>query len=429
MYNAQKGLRRHTNADITTNTKLEAPEHATPSGMCSVCIMCGECEIGKKAKTGQTLFPEPFGMQFGGEKRMPDLNDLQILPELFGKEVFFSEVRTETVLGGFKSKAPIVVAAMGSTKVASAHGKALAEGAALAGIPIVIGENMPATHGKAGMKERIKPFLDAYDGKHGAVIQQGNCVDIKNKVFETALELGCHGVEVKLGQGAKQGLGGEIKFESKEDAVKYAKMEYHIEKNADGTFQRHTPTGAMDEKTLTELLLKAKDVRVPVWVKIGMGRGIIQVIDLLEKIKKKERVNITCLTIDGHGGGTGMSPWLVMNEMGVPSASAMSAIKKKPSFDILLAGGLTTGFDVAKGMMLGAKGASLGRPFLIAANSNGSKGVANYVNALKIELQMAAAVLRCSSCEAMIGRKKNLIALDAHAREMLGIPNNSKEVL
>ncbi|NYZ80098.1 alpha-hydroxy-acid oxidizing protein, partial [Candidatus Micrarchaeota archaeon] len=388
-----------------------------------------KCEIGKKAKTGQTMFPEPFGMQFGGEKRTPDLNDLQILPELFGGEVLFKNVKTDVVLGGFKSKAPIAVAAMGSTKVANLRGKAIAEGSALAGIPMVIGENMPATYGKKGMKERIKPYLDSYDGKNGAVIQQGNGVDIKNKVFETAHELGCHGVEIKLGQGAKQGLGGEIKFESKEDAAKYAKMGYHIEKNPDGTFQRHTPTGSFDEQVLRDVVVKAKNVGLPIWVKIGMGRGIVRVVDALEKIKKQEKAKIACLTVDGFGGGTGMSPWLVMNEMSIPSACLMSALKEKPSFDIILAGGYNTGFDVAKGMMLGANGSSMGRSFLIAANSNGSKGVVNYVNAMKTELQMTAAVLRCKSADGMIGRKNNLIALDAHSREMLGVTNNAKEVL
>lgn len=428
MYSNEKGLRRHINADISTDTKLRIAEHATQSGICSVCTMCGECEIGKKAKMGHTLFPEPFSEQFGGEKRLPNIGDLQIIPELYGEEIRFETVKTETKFGGFKASLPIAVAAMGSTKVAHTRGTDLAIGAAKSGIPMVIGENMLATHGKKGMKERIEPYLDNYK-KIGAVIQQGNCVDIKNKTFEIACELGCHGIEVKFGQGAKQGLGGEIKFESKQDAEKYKKMGYYIVKNPDNTYQRHAPPGSLTEKELRTTLIKYSELDLPIWIKIGMGRGIIKLINSISKINKEQKTNVKALTIDGYGGGTGMSPWLVMNEMNIPSAAVMQNIKKKIGFDIILAGGYTDGFDIAKGMMLGANGISIGRAFLIATNTNKEQGVINYVNALKTELQMVSGVLRKKTVEGVVGKRQNLISLDENSRKMFGITNESSKII
>jgi len=424
-----KGLRYHKNANKVTGTKLTFPDNVTQSGLCASCVKCGQCEIGKKAKTGQTLFPQPFGTtQFGAEKRTPNLEDLQIMPELYGEEVVFRQVKTETKIGKFKVKAPLAIAAMGSTIVAHSLGKELAEGAARAGILMSIGENVIATYGKEGLKGRIQPFLDNYNG-YGAVIVQGNVNDIKMGVYDLAKEYGAHAIEVKFGQGAKQGLGGEIKVKTQEEAEKYKQLGYHIEKNPDGTFQRHSMPGALTPEKLKENMLKYSELDLPIFTKTGNGRGIIRLIKALDELKKENGVPIQSLTIDGFGGGTGMSPWLIMNEMNIDSASVLNALEEKPSFDILLAGGHNTGFDIAKGMLLGSSGSAMGRPFLIAANTDKEKGVENFVKALIEELQMITATMHLKSVEELIGRKQNLIALNKEAKEMFGVPQNPKAVL
>ena len=114
------------------------------------------------------------------------MDDVQIIPELYGKEVIFNQTRPDVILGGFRVSAPIVVAGMGSTKVANDLGKELAVGAAKAGIPMVIGENLIATYGEKGIRDRIKPYLDNFDKKFGAVIVQGNTVDIAGGAFKAA---------------------------------------------------------------------------------------------------------------------------------------------------------------------------------------------------------------------------------------------------
>lgn len=417
----QKPLRRHTNADIASKTSLLYEEHASQSGICSVCMKCGKCEISKKAREGAPLFPEPFGVaQFGAEKRVPNIEDIQILPELYGSEIIFHDVKTEIELGGFLNSVPLVVAAMGSTKVAADLAAAVSAGSAKAGIAMVIGENVLATFGKDGLKSRIENYLEGYK-KFGAVIVQGNALEQKQNIFEAAKELGAHGIELKFGQGAKQGLGGEIKFESQALAEKYRKMGYKIIKNADGSYQRHVPPGSLKDDELRSMVIKYAELDLPIWVKTGIGRGILKLINSLNEIKKEQDAPIECLTIDGHGGGTGMSPWLIMNETSLPSASVFGILQKKPGFDILLAGGYTSGCDAAKAMMFGARGVALGRAMLIAATVDKQNGIVNFVNALKQELQMICATQRVNSVEKLIGKKENLYPLSEAAEKMFGL--------
>ncbi len=437
------GLRRHVNADLTTGTHLTYPDHVSPSGMCSLCTRDGVCEIGKKSHFGRALYPEPFGTgQFGAEKMTATLADLQIVPHLYGNSINFREVKTEAKIGKLHLKVPVVVAAMGSTRVAHEKGKDLAVGAAKAGIGLVVGENIIATYGKECYKDRIKPFFNHWDGKHGGVILQANPVDVRLGALEVGIEQGAQVFELKLGQGAKQNLGGEIKFNSKADAEKYRKLGYHIERNPDGTYQRHSPPGGLDEDDLKKSLLELKDTRLPIWIKIAVGSNLMKFLNFLEKMVKKEKVPIENVTIDGHGGGTGMSPWLIMNETCLPSAAIFSALKKKMSYNIMLAGGIHDGVTMAKAMMLGADGVAMGRPFLICSNValhpdtirekmriSGSQAIANFVTAIKEELQLTAATQRIRDINDFSKKRSNLFALSAEAAKMFGVNDDPAKII
>jgi glutamate synthase domain-containing protein 2 len=431
-FSSQKPLRRHANADIATKTELTFGEHVCQGGICSICTMDGRCEIGSKAKTGKSVFPHPFGFaQFGAEKRLANTEDIQILPELYGDAIIFENVMTETKLGGFDVNVPLVIAAMGSTKVAHDRGTPLAEGAALAGIPVVIGENVLPTYGEQGLKDRIKPFVDNYQ-KRGAVIVQGNVEDRNMGVFEKAKSMGAMGIEIKLGQGAKQGLGGEIIVHDEAEAERYSKMGYTMIKamaEDKVVYQRHSSPGALSERILERMLIRYARLDLPIWVKVGTGSGISKLINSLEKIRKRYGIPLKCLTIDGHGGGTGMSPWLIMNETCIPSASVLACLNKKPKFDIVLAGGYNNGIDVGKAMMLGADGVAMGRPFLIAANVNNSKGIKNLTSAISEEIKMLCATQKVTTSNELHKKRKNLLALSSEASVMFSLPSNPEKVL
>ena len=423
-----EGMRFHKNACMITGTKLFSPDHAAMSGLCANCIMCGMCEVGQKAKTGRTLFPGPFGTtQFGAEKRIPNMEDLQIMPELYGEGLFFTDTSSEVTLGGVKCTVPLVIAGMGSTKVASDKNDELTIGAAKAGIPRVLGENYLITFGEEKLKHTIDIYKKNQKEGFGAIAIQINANEHKLGLAKLAAEWGADVIEFKLGQGAKQGLGGEIQFEGEEMAEKFKKAGYLVIKKEDGKYERHAFPGTLTSESLRETLKEYASYGKPIWVKTGMGIGIIKLIEELDKIKKEEDLPIEMLTIDGFGGGTGMSPWLVMNEMNMPSGALFAVLKKRPSFDIILAGGYSTGFDAAKAMMLGADGVAMGRPFLIAAKQE--NGIENFCKALSEELRMTAVTQKVDTVSKIVGKKKALFALSREARDMFGITNEPKDVL
>jgi len=423
-----EGVRFHKNACVITGTKLYSPEHAAMSGLCANCIMCGLCEVGKKAKTGRTLFPGPFGStQFGAEKRIPNMEDLQILPELYGTGLFFTKTTAEATLGGFKCSVPLVIAGMGSTKVASDLNDELTIGAAKAGITRVIGENYFITFGEEKLKHTIDIYKQNQNQGMGAIVIQVNANEHKLGLAGLAAKMGADAIEFKLGQGAKQGLGGEIQFKGEDLARKFKEAGYEVIKKADGSYERHAFPGSLSENSLRETLIEYAKHNLPIWVKTGMGTGVVKLIESLEKIKQEDNVPIKCLTVDGFGGGTGMSPWLVMNEMNIPSGALFTVLKKKPSFDVLLAGGYSTGFDIAKAMMLGADGVAMGRPFLIAAKQE--KGIENFCRAINEELRMVAVTQKVDSASKIVGKRKALFALSKEAKNMFGITTEPKDVL
>lgn len=427
-YPVLQGRRFHKNACTITNTKLFSPEHTSMSGICANCIMCGMCEVGYKAKQGRTLFPGPFGTaQFGAEKILANIEDLQILPELYGEGMFFGKVDTETVLGGFKSKLPIILSAMGSTKVASDKNDELAVGAAKAGIIRVLGENYLVTFGEEKLKHTIELYKKNQKKGYGGIVIQINANEHKLGLDKIAAKLGADAIELKIGQGAKQGLGGEIKFDDPSLVKKFLAAGFEVVKTPDGKFERHAFPGSLSDASLRKTLLGYSKHKLPIWIKTGMGLGINKLIASLERIKKQDGVPIKCLTVDGFGGGTGMSPWFIMNEMNIPSGALFTVLKKKPSFDILLSGGYSTGADVAKAMMLGANGVGMARALMIAARQ--PNGIENFCRAISEELQMISVTQKADSVSKIVGKRKSLFALSTEAKRMFGIPADLKDVL
>lgn len=430
-YVAQNCLRRHNNADIVSGTKLSFPEHAGQSGICSVCSRCASCEIGFKAKTASTIFSQPFGsMVFGAEKRLPNLEDLQIIPELLGNGVDFRKVKTETEIGGFKSRAPLILSAIGSNSLALSMGNDLSLGAALAGIPMVVGENVFASFGLKGLKERIDPFLKNHK-KFGAVIVQASLNDLQQKVFEKAAELGAMGLEIKLGQGSQASLGWQSQLSDAKETSHFEKMNYAVLKENCNTHCHALPSN-ITEIELREKLVKYSELDLPLWVRVPIGAGIVKLIETLQRIKREQDVKLTAVVVDGYGSGTAMAPWLLMNETGLPSAALFGVMDDKPSFDIVLAGGYSNGADVSKALMLGAKAVSMSRAFLIAANAlkEGKKnGIDNFTKAIERELQFFCASQRIEIIEELHRKRKNLFALSKEASEMFSVSSNPKTVL
>ncbi|OEH86654.1 glutamate synthase [Desulfuribacillus stibiiarsenatis] len=351
------------NFSTATLTKLRTPNAYVPSsGLCSTCLdgCPGFCEVGTSAVRGkEVLYPQPFGTTTSAsEKDYPiDYSHFNIMGTTVGAhgieadsdKAIFPNVNIETAIGadgGLKLQTPVIVAGMGSTFVAKDNWAGLACGTAIAGAAIVIGENIcgmdPELEVKNGrvvhspaMVKRVTSFTDWYNG-YGTIAVQANVEDTRLGVQEYTLEkLGVDTVELKWGQGAKD-IGGEVKIKSLDFALELKKRGYIVlpdpenetvqeayRKGAFKEFERHSRVGMVDEEGFMK---RVEELRQAGAKRIFLKTGAYRPADLALALKFASKAKLDLLTVDGAGGGTGMSPWRMMNEWGVPTAYIQSML-------------------------------------------------------------------------------------------------------
>lgn len=390
-----------TNATAATQTKLRTGSSQCPmSGMCVTCLdgCVGFCEVGKSAVRGkEVLYPQPFGKTTSAaQKNYPvDYSHFSIMGTAVGAhgieadpdKAIFPAVDITTVLGAdkeLKLRLPVVIAAMGSTNVAANNWEHLAAGAAVCGLGIVIGENVCAMDPNAEIKDghivhspameaRIRAFTDWYNGKEGFIAVQANVEDTRLGVQEYCMErFGIEAVELKWGQGAKD-IGGEVKLDSLERALQLKSRGYIVlpdpedpavqeafKAGAFSEFERHSRIGMVDYESFMERVEQLRRAGAKyVFLKTGAYRPA----DLARAVKYASDARLDLLTVDGAGGGTGMSPWRMMNEWGLPTLYIQAlltqycdrlAVKGAYVPPVAIAGGLTLEDHMFKGFALSA---------------------------------------------------------------------------
>jgi len=370
------------------------------SGMCVTCVdgCVGMCEIGKSAYRGhEVIYPQPFGIITSAcEKNYPvDLSHFTILGGIVGakgieadsNKAIFSNVNLETKIGrnkDIKLGMPIVIPGLGSTAIAKNNWEGLAIGAALTGIPLTIGENVcgmdpesEIVKGKVKhspeLEWRVKLYKKWQQNGYGAITVQANVEDTNLGVHEYAIsELDVDAVELKWGQGAKD-IGGEVKIPDLKKAQLLKKRGYIVlpdptdlnvikafEKGSFKEFERHSRVGMVTEEGFMKRVKELRDYGAKhVFLKTGAYRPV----DLARAIKFASKAGIDLLTVDAAGGGTGMSPWRMMNEWGIPEVELHSMLykyadklAKKGEYvpDIAVAGGFAFEDQILKGLALGA---------------------------------------------------------------------------
>ena len=130
---------------------------------------------------------------------------------------------------------------------------------------------------------------------------------------------------------------------------------------------------------------------------IFLKTGAYRPADLARAVKFSSIAKIDLLTVDGAGGGTGMSPWRMMNEWGIPCVNIWSLtyqyvdrLAKKGDYvpSIAFAGGVTMEDHIFKALALGATAVGIGRPVLYSLASYGQPGVERMCSLFKEELTM-----------------------------------------
>jgi glutamate synthase domain-containing protein 2 len=96
---------------------------------------------------------------------------------------------------------------------------------------------------------------------------------------------------------------------------------------------------------------------------VFLKTGAYRPVDLARAIKYSSKYRIDLLTVDGAGGGTGMSPWRMMNEWGIPPVELHSLLYRYAQRladagehvpALAVAGGFTFEDQIYKGLAIGA---------------------------------------------------------------------------
>jgi glutamate synthase domain-containing protein 2 len=318
----------------------------------------------------ELIYPGPFGeITAGGDKDYPiDYSHLNIQGYALGARglpagvvgdpdtAIFPAVNTETEYGWdikVKIKLPVFTGALGSTEIARKNWEHFAVGAAISGVTLVCGENVCGidpqleldSNGKVvsapDMDRRIEIYRRYHQG-YGEILVQMNVEDTRLGVAEYVnRKHGLETIELKWGQGAKC-IGGEIKVNSLERALELQKRGYIV-----------TPDPS---NPITQAAFKDGAIK---------------------EFERHSRLGFIDLTLDGAPGGTGMSPWRMMEEWGMPSlylhAAAYEFCKKLADKgqrvpDIAFAGAFSSEDGVFKALALGApfcKAVCMGRALMI----------------------------------------------------------------
>ncbi len=389
------------NTSAATLTKNRTEGSVTPnSGMCVTCVdgCIGMCEIGKSAYRGhEVIYPQPFGViTTASEKSYPvDYSHFNIMGTAVGAEgieadsdkAIFPNVNLEVHFGhdkGIKFRLPWIIPGIGSTDIAKNNWEGLAIGSALAGTGLTIGENVVGMDMEAkfengrpvdtvDLKRRVKLYKDSQRDGYGAIIVQANVEDTRLGIQEYAIEkLGAEVVELKWGQGAKN-IGGEVKIKDLKKAQTLYERGYVVlpdptdpdviksfERGSFKEFERHSRVGMVSEEGFAQ---RVDELRKAGAKYVFLKTGAYGPADLARAIKYASKYKLDLLTVDGAGGGTGMSPWRMMNEWGVPPVELHSLLYQyaKRLDDhgeyvppLALAGGFTFEDQIFKGLALGA---------------------------------------------------------------------------
>lgn len=411
------GNLQRPNGDDATQTFNRSKNVVPCSGLCSRCIdgCRGNCEVFKASFRGrEVIYPGPFGeITAGGDKDYPvDYSHLSIQGYALGAKGLakgvegnpdtckFPDVSTAVEYGWdkkVKMTVPIFTGALGSTEIARKNWEHFAAGAAISGVTLVCGENvcgidpgLELKDGKVTKSPEMDRRIDVYKKYHqgfGEILVQMNVEDTRLGVAEYVCKKhGLDTIELKWGQGAKC-IGGEIKVKSLERAVELQKRGYIVtpdpsnpaiqqafKSGAIKEFERHSRLGFVSEEGF---LAEVDRLRKIGFKRVTLKTGAYSMRELAMAIKYSSKAKIDLLTIDGAPGGTGMSPWRMMQEWGIPTFYLQSLtyefcekLSKKGHRvpDIAIAGGFSSEDHIFKVIAMGApyvKAVCLGRALMI----------------------------------------------------------------
>ncbi|MEU0124009.1 glutamate synthase-related protein [Streptomyces albidoflavus] len=336
---------------------------------------------------------------------------LEKLIEL-AREPLYRDVGLTTALGGFSAALPLYVSAFGSTQVASRDlGQAAGRQAARLGIPMVIGENVGPVNGTGRLGERegrtllgrIAAYQDSLEGPGGGIVVQQSTEDADAEIWnliysdpsvQPLLDSGRLAFELKLGQGAKPGLGGMTLVDA--ESARRLQEQYAVEplvggdadEGAAGVLRSSCPgTFTQDILAHQVRLMRNNFPRARTWVKLPPSR------DVREAAAVAWAAGADAVSVDGAEGGTGWAPLSFLGTVGLPLAECLRRVRPAPGQCLLVSGRMWEGTRAVKALASGATAVGLGRAALLAVDEDQDRGLERLVQALALELRLLISAL------------------------------------
>ena len=373
-----------------------------------------EDDVRRRAREGAAaIFPDlaEYGAAVFGATAAPGdgIDALRLVPPVFmprrleklielGREPLYEDVHLATSIGGFDAPLPLYLSALGSTSVAAA-GTALAAQAGRLGLPMVIGENVAPVGGFRGehraLLARIAAYTDANDTGMGGVVVQQSTEDANAEVWNNVytdpsvrelMAAGRLAFELKVGQGAKPGLGGLTMVD--EDTAARLAEQYALQRMGDGQVLRASSPGTFIGEILRQQvhLMRNNYPRARCWVKLPPAR------DVAEAAAVAWAAGADAVTVDGAEGGTGWAPAVFLDHVGLPLAECLRRVGR-PAGTLLASGRVHDGARAVKLLALGARAVGLGRSALVAVDEDRDEGLVRFVESLACELRMVISAL------------------------------------
>jgi len=329
---------------------------------------------------------------------------------------------------------PVLFAAMSYGSISLPAQKAIAMAAEECGIMWNTGEG--------GLHPDVKPYA------HRAFVQ---CASGRFGVHAEYLNSGA-AVEIKIGQGAKPGIGGHLPGEKVSQAVSETRM-IPIGSDALSPAPQHDIYSIEDLRQLIYALKEATNYEKPVSVKIAAVHNVAAIASGIV------RAGADIIYIDGFRGGTGAAPTTIRDHLGIPIEIAIAVVDQqlrdegiRNQASVIAAGGIRSSADAAKAIALGADAVAIGTAALLALGCTlcqrcytgrcswgittqdpaltrrldpylGSQRLVNLVHAWSAELEEILGAMGVNAIESLRGSRERLrcVGLDRMTADILGV--------
>lgn len=184
-------------------------------------------------------------------------------------------------------------------------------------------------------------------------------------VFKDYLETGA-AIEIKMGQGAKPGIGGHLPGAKILEDVSRTRM-IPMGTDAISPAPHHDIYSIEDLRQLVLSLKEATEYKKPVIVKIAAVHNVAAIASGIA------RSGADIIAIDGYRGGTGAAPTRIIDNVGIPIELALASVDQRlrdegirNEVSVVVAGSIRSSSDVVKAIALGADACYIGTAALLA---------------------------------------------------------------